>query len=87
MFMVVWCPDPVQYGLALVKVWIEQVALVQSVQAKFALMLITPSFEAVRRDRVLSGMRRLKLEVVTNPAIIFSHRSQAQLTLVQTKRN
>jgi len=87
MFVLVYVPDPFQYGAALMKMWGEQAALVQSAQAQFALMLITPWLNAVRRDQMLSKMQRLHLEVVTNPATVFSHRSQANLSLVDPKRN
>jgi hypothetical protein len=84
MFMVVYFPEPV---VGLMKMWIEQFAMLQAVQGQFALALVTPYFDAIKRAQVQSKMRHLHLEVVTNPAIILKHRSHANLGLVHSKRS
>ena len=81
MLMVMYFPEP----MALMKIWIEQIAAVQAAQAQFALMLFTPYFDAIKRERVHSKMQLLHLELVTNPATILKHRSHAHLSIVGSK--
>lgn len=84
MLMVMYFPEPVA---ALMKMWTEQIAMVHAAQAQFALMLVTPYFDAIKRQHVQSKMQHLRLEVVTNPAVILKHRSHAKLGLVHSKRS
>jgi hypothetical protein len=88
MLMFVYYPEPVQYALALVKMWIEQIATVQDAQMRLASKFVEPYVDAFKRDRIQYNMRRLRLQVVANPRAVYlgpGRKSEAKLSVVRER--